>query len=439
MNYTINAHTEGLEGKRIAVAFSGGRDSVCLLHFLKERGEDVFAVNVEHGIRGENSLSDTRFAREFCKERGIPFQSHSVNALEYAKENGLTIEQAARELRYSVFKKLLDDGECDVVALAHHLGDQSETVLMRILRGTGIKGLRGMSASNGGFCRPLLGTPREEIDNYVREHNLPYVEDETNSDCRYTRNYLRKLIAQIKLRYPAFDESMARLARNAAEADDFIEKHTPRPLLSDGEAAAKISDFSETVTAKKLISACCAALGAYQDIEERHYALVFGLARCENGSRIELPHSICAHKDGDYIVFGLANGCQPLDLPFDKDGMNMRGGYAVERVSCDSVFSCDGLYIDCDKLPDGCRLRTRKAGDFIEKFGGGTKSLGDFLTDKKIPLRQRDSLLLIACGSEVYAICGVEISKKAAVDENSVNIMRIYKESLERCSQSPPE
>lgn len=143
-------------GARIALAFSGGRDSVALADMLLAARADFFAVHVEHGIRGENSLKDAAFAEEFCRERGVGCRLFRVGAPARAKEKGLTVEQAARELRYEVFGGLLAGGECDFVALAHHADDQTETVLMRIFRGTGIHGLRGMSEYSGRYFRPLL-------------------------------------------------------------------------------------------------------------------------------------------------------------------------------------------------------------------------------------------------------------------------------------------
>ena len=200
-------------GRIVGVALSGGRDSVALCHALKEAGENIVALNVEHGIRGENSLKDSAFVKEFCKERGIKLYSFSVDAPKFASENGYTIEQAARVLRYQVFERAMADGFCDVVALAHHKGDQAETILMRILRGTGTKGLVGMREVNGRYVRPLLSYSREDIDEYIAKNNLPFVEDETNADTSYSRNFLREELRRLKERYPDLENSFARLSR----------------------------------------------------------------------------------------------------------------------------------------------------------------------------------------------------------------------------------
>ena len=180
---------------KIGVALSGGRDSVALLHMLREAGYTLIAINVEHGIRGDESLRDSKFVAELCASLDVPLLAYGVDAPTFARESGYTLEQGARILRYRVFDRVLQEGKCDYIALAHHLDDQVETILMRILRGTGIKGLVGMRAVSGRYVRPLLGVSREEIDSYCKQNGLAYVEDSTNGDSAYTRNFLRGELA----------------------------------------------------------------------------------------------------------------------------------------------------------------------------------------------------------------------------------------------------
>ena len=414
-------------GVRIALAFSGGRDSVVLFDLLAAAGADFFAVHVEHGIRGENSVKDAEFAERFCRGRGVDVKVYHVDALRIARERGMTVEQAAREARYGVFGKLLADGECDLVALAHHADDQTETVLMRIFRGTGIRGLRGMSERSGQYFRPLLSVPRSEIDAYAAEKGLPYTDDETNSDESYTRNFVRAELKRIKQRFPAVNEAVARLARNAAEADDFMEESAPYPVVSDGEVKVPLSAFGTPALAKKTLARACAALGVEQDVEEKHYAAVLTLAHSANGSRTELSHSLTAHIDGGYVV--LTRGRERKDereIPFPRTGTARLMGAVIESVPPGDVVPGGGaLYADADKIPDGAVLRKRREGDRITKFGGGTKSFGDFLTDRKVPLRKRDGITVCAVGSEILFAVGVEISDKVRVGADTVNAIKI--------------
>lgn len=418
-NIVIDLKKYGLSEAKIALAFSGGRDSAALAYALMQADAHFFAVNVEHGIRGQASVNDSNFVAEFCRYNGITLKRFAVNSPVYAAENGLTLEQAARELRYGIFDGLLKSGECDYVALAHHSDDQVETVVMRALRGTGLKGLIAMQPLNGGYFRPFLEYSRDDIDNYIAQNDLQYVEDETNCDTTYTRNFLRLEIKKIKQRFPSFDEAVLRLSRNAAEAENFISALVPDPILRDGEVKLATCELSSPAVAKRLIVKAAALLGVFQDIEEKHLNAVLELQNAKNGKRIELPHSLECHKEEDCLVLckRQSGGLAEAPAPFGE-GEFERFGVCVKFMPRGNTDS-GALYADKDKIPHGAVIRRRREGDRIQKFGGGSKSLGDYLTDKKIPLRKRSSISVIALGSEVYAVFGVDISEKVRIDEKT--------------------
>ena len=434
---------------KIGVAISGGRDSVALLHCLKALEEEntlrtprlkIVAVNIEHGIRGEESLRDSEFVKELCKKWNVPLFAHSVNAVEFASDNGYTLEQAARILRYEIFDKLIAEGQCDLIALAHHLDDQVETVFMRILRGTGIRGLVGMKKVSGRYIRPLLSYGRESIDEYIKDNGLTYVEDNTNSDVAYTRNYLRNELGEIKKRFPQMDEAVARLSRSAEEASAFIDAQVPEIEVYNDVSYIKTADCANSVIAKRLILKAANAVGVMQDIEDRHYSLVLNLLSAESGKYLMLTHGLCVHKEGDRLAFTVSKDtsdcsecvscvCGTFEREFGEGSFEDLD-VSVERIDKTSVaFGTDTLYIDADKIPSGAVIRARKDGDYIRKFGGGTKSLGDFLTDKKIPLRVRDSLKVIAKENRVYAVFGVDVSEDVRIDNDTV---RVYALKLTR-------
>lgn len=428
----LNKIFEGTEFKgkklRIGVALSGGRDSIALCHMLKKAGEDVVAINVDHGIRGENSKHDSDFVKRFCENNGIPLYFKAVDVPSYAKEKGYTIEQAARELRYDFFDSLLNSNKVDVIALAHHSDDQAETIFMRILRGTGIKGLVGMKDLSNRYIRPLLEYSREDINEYVRFYGLQYVDDETNEDIQYTRNLLREELKALKEKYPQLLESFARLSRNAEEVEEYLNKMTGEVMFDGTESKVKLSDLEDKLIAKRLFIQAANKLGVYQDIEEKHFELLFDLAKKRNGKRIELTHSLIAYKDESYIVFALNKGKKDLTIDFREGNIE---DFKVEflDVSEDLIKQIkvkDGsLYLDLDKVKAGSIIRRRKDGDIIHKFGGGTKNLGDYLTDKKVPLRNRDNLLVLANGSDIYAVFGIDISSDVKIDSKTKKICRI--------------
>lgn len=425
---TLSIDLSYLKRKKVALAISGGRDSMALAHLFLDADVDFFCVHFEHGIRGETSVRDCDFVKKWGDSVGVEVRVIPLDCPRYAKEKGLTLEQGARELRYIHFDEMLKNGDCDYVALAHHASDQTETVFMRILRGTGISGLKGMSEISGGYVRPLLGVTRAEIDEFVRERGIAFVEDETNSDTMYTRNFLRAELNKMRERFPSLDEVVARLIRNAVETDDFLNSLLPEIEVKEGEVRMPVSEMDGGLLAKRRIKGICDALGVRQDFEERHYPLVFSLANAENGKMLCLPHGLTAHKDGEFVVFSIAKDEKYFEIPFD--GNSIDGIIKCERV--DGYAPEPGaLFIDFDAIPDGATLRRAKDGDKIKKFGGGTKSLGDFLTDKKYPLRKRSGLVVCAVGRDVLFVLGVEISATVAVKDNSKRVLKITPDNNE--------
>ncbi len=413
---------------RIGVALSGGRDSVALAHLLKMGGYNIVAINVEHGIRGEKSVEDSNFVKELCEKWDIPLYAYSVKALDFAQENGYTVEQAARILRYQIFDKVIEEKKCDYVALAHHMDDQAETMLMHILRGTGVKGLVGMRKIKGSYIRPLLDYTREDINAYVEQNGLEYVEDETNCDMAYTRNFLRGELEILKDRYQDLQTSFARLSAIAEETEDYLDSQTPNVTFVGNEVFVKIAEDLHPVIEKRMYFKAIGMLGVTQDIENKHYELLLSLKRAQNGKRIELSHGIVAHKQEGYIVFTKAEELLKIeDMFFNVANLEWLG-YDADVFEIDKFKKVENaLFFDLDKVPKDAVLRSRKDGDFIEKFGGGTKSLGDFFTDRKIPLRDRDKLILLASGSEVLVVFGVEISKKLAITADTKRVCVVKK------------
>ena len=433
----IIINTSIFKGKKVGIALSGGRDSMCLLSVLKDAGITPIAIHIEHGIRGEASISDMHFVEDYTKQHGIELKTYRVDAPKLAKEKNISLEQAARLARYDIFEKLIKDEVVDCIALAHHANDQAETILMRILRGTGIRGLEGMQIISGNYVRPLLEYTREDINDYVSANNIPYVEDLTNAEDIYTRNFLRQEIAKLKEKYPNIEESFLRLARNANDAEEFISKFVPEPIVEDGTSAIKILDLKDRAIASRLIQKAMRYIGVFHDVEEKHIEAILDLAEKENGSKRELTHGVDAYKEEDKIVFTKRIEKVDINVSFkdviDGNILNYNVSKLKDVPDNNSLRIIQGnymnltktIYLDSDKIPQDAVVRNRQDGDIISKFGGGTKSLGDFLTDKKIPLRLRDKIIVCAKDNDVLFIFGVEISAKVAIDSNTKSVIRI--------------
>lgn len=401
--------------KRIGVAVSGGADSMALLHYLYYHDFNVIVINIEHGIRGERSIDDTEFVKSFCDTLSIPCKVFRVDSLSYAKEFGMTTEQAARVLRHGIFKKFSDKHSIPI-ATAHHKHDQSESVFMHIARGTGIDGLTGMAFLDGHLIRPLIDTAKEEIFEYVTSYEVPYVDDETNSDVNYSRNYVRNVIfPTITERYPSFADNLVKLSKRASEIKELIDELTPKLEFSYGGILLNLDGVQRVLAAAAIMKACD-ALGVTSDIEERHIDAVLELP---DNKRIDLPHGLTAfneygliaitHKVCDYIEYDLTDG---------KYGF----GYGeLEIISSDSAL--DGYkQIDQAKLDFGAVIRVRQDGDKIS-LSYGNKNISDILTDRKIPLRLRDKVPLIENKGEIVAVGDIEVSPKYRITKETNKVI----------------
>ena len=417
--------------KKIGVAVSGGKDSQALLHFLKEKekslGFKIIALNVEHGIRGESSLLDSEFVKGYCKKLNVPLFSFSVKAKEYAKENGISEETSARKLRYEKFFELIEKKEIDVVATAHHREDQVESVLLNLLRGAGIKGLTGMSeiAHKGKIVRPMLHTSKESIEEYIKQKDIPFVTDESNFCDDYSRNYLRlNVLPIIKEKVPAVSENIIKTSILAKEDDEFLSSlATPLVNVKGDSGYILLGDIKKPifVRATKLLFE---KLGVFYDVEKRHIDALYDLfLKGESGKSIDLPFSFKGIIEYDRLTIykGEEKSLKGENLPFKTGNIHFLGKtFKIEKR--EKFERGKGLYFDIEKVPSSACFKSREQGDYFKAFGGFTKSLSDYLTDKKVPRKDRDDLILLADGNRILAILGMEISFDIKVDENTQEI-----------------
>ncbi len=408
------------DGKRVALAVSGGIDSMVMLHFVaqKEDLSRIFVVTVNHGLRSE-AASDCAFVANYCKSLGVECKIFNVDVPSYSSEQKLSVETAARILRYEVFDGL----DCDCIYLAHNADDNAETVLMHIFRGSGAKGACGMRYVQGKYVRPLLDWTRAEIEQYARLHNVPHVEDATNADTRYTRNFIRhKVMPLLEEFYPSVKQNILRFAQNIAQDDSILDglaNDFMKSVKFEGGGAQIPLELWQNGQEYRVLNKVFNKLGIHCDIEQKHFWAIKNLTQGGGGKTVDLPFGFVAYNDYDRIT--ICPKGQKIKYTFE---IPFALGETVTPIgTVEASYSGGGLRVDLDKLPSGTVFRTRRQGDMFTKFGGGTKPLNRYLIDKKIPERNRDGLLLLACGNEVLAIVGVEISDKVRVDDAS---RRIY-------------
>ncbi len=424
------------QNRRICVAFSGGIDSVCLLHALKTQAEGyniaLSAVHIEHGIRGEESLRDMHFCEELCEKWQIPLLVRRVDVPKLVREQGGSVEEVARAVRYGIFREILKNGTVDLVATAHHADDVAETILFRLARGTGPAGMHAITEYEG-IVRPLLSVTREEIATYVAKNGLPHVEDSTNSDENYTRNYIRHTAL------PAFEKIHGNAARHlvefaslAAEEDEFLQKLAEDAIVHvAGEERVPV-DLPDVLFRRACLSCMrhCAEDGGYS---RANIAEIEGLRSLQSGRRVSLPlpedlkgfAALYAVREGNHIVFALSVDGTPLHGPYPftaKPQLYLSPAPFEVREEANETERSEKkrwLYVDLDAFPDGCVVRTRQEGDMFTPFHAPRKTLKKFLTDRKIPARISKDLPVIAKGSEVYVVVGVEIADSVRVSDKT--------------------
>jgi len=386
----------------------------------------VVAINIDHGIR-ENSANDTAFVVNYCNKNGIEVHSFRVDAIKYSEDNKLTLEQGARECRYRIFKSIVDKGVANKVALAHHLQDQAETILLNLFRGTGISGASGMDfVRDNIYIRPMLSTPQTAIMAYLGMNDIPYVEDETNHEDEYNRNYIRnKILPLIRFRWPSADKAIANFGNNCREDENYIQSTISSDAIITEDRLVRIN-FNYFVYPDayvfRLILKALKTIGITSNIETKHLKMIKNMAlEAENGTKINLVDGLSVIKEYNYITFtNKRMKANQKNYEFKRGKLDI-SNFGLIETNVTRKFDVNAYthLVDMAKLPKDAVWRFRKDGDIFEKFGGGTKSLSDYLIDKKVPVRLRSLTPVLAKGNEVYIIAGVEISNKLKVDKTT--------------------
>ena len=438
-------------GLSLAVAVSGGRDSVALLHYLHKNAEEAHislsALTCCHGIR-PSADADVAFVEEVCKAWGVPLTVFCADVPARAKQSCRNLEEEGRMFRRECYQTMLDGG-ADAVLTAHHRDDYSETVLFRLARGTSLQGLDVFPAQKG-LLRPLLGVTRARIDEYIQENALPFREDETNADVAFSRNRIRhEVLPALERAVPGAKENLVRFAGRAVRDDAFLQELALREVRGEGEKRV-FADLPEPVFFRACLAAM-KALGLTRDYTESNLQELKKLAAAQAGRSTRLPCGITVYREGADLVFlpqkkDAEEAHKARELPFFLGRKEAFGG--VLEVG-EGDFGAGGqtkttgeptkttgeppflrgepsqekgrvLKVDLAAVPEGAVWRTRREGDTFLPCNGHQKSLKKFLTERKIPARVGRELPVLAEGSEVLCIAGVELSERIKRTQNTV-------------------
>ena len=395
-------------GDRVLVAFSGGPDSVFLLKMLYETRNllkvTLAVSHLHHGIRGYEADRDLEFSKDFARSLGIPFFHDFVDVPAYAAEKGLSIEEAARELRYRFLEKVLEKWGGDRIATAHTLSDSVETVLFNLFRGSGPAGLAGIPPSRGRIIRPIISFTRDEIIFVLDECKIPYVIDSTNLKLDYTRNYIRHaIIPVVKRRFPRFEASVASASHIFREEREFFERESER--IKKSSFKFDLSGSVDVFDTKVLKSYHRAELywffHMYLKLDFIHVEEAVELIYRQQG-RLKIPGGMLIKSYDELAVIkgelmkldsGVFSPPFEVNFPFP----NYR---IVATMTDEAEFIRDPLVFFWHE-PGEFEIGPRKPGDRVEIPGVGVKKLKEVFIEKKIPSWRRDLFPVVRQGGKI--------------------------------------
>ena len=396
-------------GAEILCAVSGGRDSMALLHLLLDCGYKVTAAHLHHGLRGPEADRDQIFVRDYCKERGIRFRTTQVDVGRYAAQNGLSVEEAARQVRYDFLVKTAFALGLDCVATGHQLEDQAETILLNLTRGTGADGLRGIARRKGIFLRPLLLTSREEIAQYVQDHAVPYVEDGSNQNLTYSRNRIRhKVLPELRQINPSLCEHLSHTAHILAEESHLLDRLVVGMLPAEETADGFSADFATFRAAELALRRRMARLlvgrmpGGKKDLTAVHYDAI---ASMKAGDCLILPREMYVAEEGGRLLVGFMP--RPLPpTPVRIGGTSSWGRWEFTcRREAEAPETTDGdtLVLSARRVTLPLLVGPWRSGDRMA-VGRGERTLKRILSDAGVPAYRRGAEPILYSGGRIAGV-----------------------------------
>ena len=400
------------------VALSGGADSVALLLFLDEMGYQVHAAHCNFHLRGAESDRDEAFCESLCLQKNIPFHRIHFDTLTYAETHHVSVEMAARELRYGYFEQLRKDIGAAGICVAHHRDDSVETVLLNLIRGTGLRGLTGIQPRKGYILRPLLCVSRQEIEQYLQAKGQSYVTDSTNLVAEVQRNVVRlKVLPLLETINPAVADNIQRTAENLTEAQSVLD------VAIGNIRNAKILEYREL-----------------ERFGSREYILyewakqygfngpqVKDLLTAETGSVFSssMGYDLLVDRDS-YLV-------EPKLKPYKEVRIPEEGTYILDEITKIKVRKCPAYVsknpsvatLDAQKVAFPLTVRRVEEGDRMQPYGmRGTKLLSDLMTDCKLSLfdKRRQLVVVDAQGVVIWAV-GLRVSQQVAVTDHTSEVL----------------
>lgn len=407
--------------EKLLAAVSGGADSVVLAHLLKKAGYNFSIAHCNFSLRGKESEADEQFVKQLAKKLKVQFFNSRFETKIYAKENKLSVQMAARELRYNLFRNLMTEHKFDLLVTAHHLNDNAETLLLNLTRGTGLKGITGIPEKENKTVRPLLSFSRDEIEAYAKKNRIAYRNDSSNYEEKYARNLIRlKVIPALKKINPSlertFNGNIARFIQAEAILCEFVEEKKKKLVAEKGDEVR--------INAKKLRAEKNHSLLLFEILGEYNFTssqqeIIERVLHSHAGKTVSSStHTLITGLDELIIRKNRGSNVEPPEFTYEvTENKNF-------KFPADRNIAC----FDLDKMRGNMIVRKWRTGDRFRPFGmTGSKKLSDFFVNEKMSLfEKRDAWVMEAAGKIAWVV-GRRISAEFAVDDSTKKILIVRK------------
>lgn len=425
--------------QKVLLAVSGGIDSMVLLDLFEKSEFEYGIIHCNFNLRGKESDGDEAFVREQVLNHGVPAWFKSFDTKEYAELNGISIEMAARELRYEYFEKIRSENNYSYIATAHHLDDLIETFFLNLSRKTGIKGLTGIKEKNGKVIRPLLFAFRNEIEDYARANFTDFREDSSNNDDIYQRNYLRNNILPLFLDWnTAFKKNLLASIENLKETEQVYSGYlqTDREIVFVNEGNKGIIQIGEL---KKVLFPKVVLFEILTDYNFNSTVIneVFESLGNDSGKQFySQTHRVIKDRENLYInpleekedrIYYIESDdielFQPLDLNLEK----------ISGQDFNIIKSANVACLDLDLLEFPLLIRKWQQGDYFQPLGmTGFKKVSDFFIDEKLPLHEKENTWLLCSGNKIVWIMGHRIDNRFKITPKTRIVLKIEIKNIQQ-------
>ncbi|MFP2994976.1 tRNA lysidine(34) synthetase TilS [Spongiivirga sp. MCCC 1A20706] len=422
----IRSHFPSLKKGKLLIAISGGLDSVVLTHLLHSLFFDCTLAHCNFKLRGEESDTDEMFVIQFGEALDFEVFTQSFNTKEYAAKNGISIQMAARELRYEWFYDLVGQFSFDAIITAHHANDNLETMLINLTRSTGIEGLLGIPKEKDLLVRPLLPFSRNEIEDYAKSHQLNWREDSSNVDEKYLRNAIRQqIVPELERINPNINQAVQKTQENLSDGWQLIQDRIAW-LINELQPEFKLGEIRIN-TLKKLSNPKAYLYYLLKDYGFTEWNDVVNLLDANSGKQIHSKTHILL-KDRDYLVLKpqVLNSQSVYYIDEDSNQISVPIVLDVSQVTKLDSHNVNVLFVDKETLKFPLKLRKWEKGDYFYPLGmhGKKKKLSKFFKDEKYSLFDKNEQWLLCSDNEIVWVVGKRADERFKVTNKTKELLK---------------